>query len=449
MWLAGWLLFVPAVIARGADRPNIILIIADDQAAGMAGFEGHPHSQTSNLDRLAREGAWFSHCYTPTPQGAPSQAAIISGCYPHATGVTANGDTPKPTLDPFTARLQRAGYACGLVGKWSLPAARAKEPGYGLTDYVATSEETGPWTNRKVWVNGEEGTADGYLTDWEGDRAIEFVERFQDEPFFLWLSFRTPHEPFETPPGLDDLYDPKELALPPTLDIDHARGRPATLNGQPAVQQLRQHRNQLREHQARYLAMISRLDENVGRLLDRLDALGLADETIVVFTSENGWCMGDHGLYGKGPFFYDELIRVPLVIRVPEGVEPGSRIERVVSLVDLAPTILDLAGLATPVTMHGESLLELLVDALHADHRDERFLEYEKEANRPMIAHGVIGMGYKFVDYAQGQDLLYDLERDPHETWNVASERAYQGVLKVMQARVDAWRRTTGDPTMR
>ena len=163
----------------GADRPNILLILSDDQAPNLTGFEGHPLVQTPHLDQLAAESAWVTRCYVPTPQCAPSRACILTGQYPHTHGVTTNGSKAKPmTLSPhadtFTVRLKRAGYVCGIVGKWHLPYEASGAPGFGLVDYVATDDQKWSWNDCDVWVQGKKTQSDKFLTDWHGDRAIEF-----------------------------------------------------------------------------------------------------------------------------------------------------------------------------------------------------------------------------------------------------------------------------------
>ncbi len=436
-------------VARAADRPNIILIYTDDQAANMTGFEGHPIIKTPNLDRLAREGVHFTRCYVPTPQCAPSRACVLTGQYPHTNGVTTNGPVLPKDADTFTARLRNtAGYACGIVGKWHLSYDTSAEPGFGLVDYVATDGSPWKWENCKVWVQGKQKTADKFLTDWHGDRAVEFIEKFREKPFFLWLCFRAPHAPLVYPPGTERLYPPESIDLPKTMDIDQ-RDRPRSLAGSAPVTGFKgKNEDKIRKARSQYYAMITRIDENVGRLLDRLDALDLQDNTVVVFACDNGWCLGDHGLYAKGPFFYEELVRGPLLIRYPKLTRPGTRIDRVVSLVDLAPTFCELAGVTPPITMQGRSLLALIRDPKAPRHADECFLEYDEQKNRKFPARGIVTSQYKLIDYLQDTDVLYDLKRDPAEMDNKISDRDYAAVVKVLRSRLQLWREQTEDPQL-
>ena len=435
--------------ARAADRPNIILIYTDDQAANMTGFEGHPIVKTPNLDRLARESVFFTRCYVPTPQCAPSRACILTGQYPHTHGVTTNGPALPADADTFTARLKTAGYLCGIVGKWHLSYDTSKDPKFGLVDYVATNDRPWRWDNCNVWVQGKKTKADKFLTDWHGDRAIEFIEKFADrQPFFLWLCFRSPHAPLVYPPGTQRLYPPESVDLPKTMSID-VKGRPRTLAASPPVQGFKgKSEESIRQARSKYYAMITRIDENVGRLLARLGELKLRDNTVVVFASDNGWCLGDHGLYSKGPFFYEELIRGPLLVRYPKLARPGTKIDRVVSLVDLAPTFLELAGLTPPIAMHGKSLLPLIRDPYTARHADERFLEYDKQKGSEFPARGIVTRQYKFIDYLRDTDVLFDLKRDPGEMHNAINDAEYAAVVKVLRNRLERWRKTSKDPTL-
>jgi hypothetical protein len=205
---------------------------------------------------------------------------------------------------------------------------------------------------------------------------------------------------------------------------------------------------QLREARSKYYAMITRIDANVGRVLHHLDELDLHENTAVVFACDNGWALGDHGLYGKGPFFYEELIRGPLLIRYPKLSGAGTRIERVVSLVDLAPTLCELAGLTPPVTMHGRSLLNLIRYPESTRHADERFLEYDEQKGKPYPARGIVTKRYKFIDYLKDtHDVLYDLERDPDEMHNVVNDFHYDGLAEVLRNRIELWRSRTEDPS--
>jgi arylsulfatase len=428
--------------------PNIILIIVSDQHAGLTGFEGHRQVKTPNIDRLAADGLYFERCYTPTPLSGTSRACILTGKYPHAHGATAEKATLAPETDTFTALLKKAGYACGIVGKWDLPDTAARSPGFGLTDYVATEDQAWKYEQCPVWVQGEKKTADKFLTDWETNRAIEYVEKNKERPFFLWLAFRTNQDPLVYPPGSEKQYPPDTVNLPDPKNRERGE-MPRSLTGVKAVTDpAGMDDRKLREARSKCYAMISRLDENIGRLAARLNELKLSDKTVVILTSDGGFALGDHGLYGRGAFFYDAMIRCPLLIRYPAVARSGGRCPRVVSLVDLGPTICEMAGLPRNPLMQGYSLVPLLNNPNSRVLPDERFLEYDAQS----LVRGLVAPQYKFARYLRDSnfDVLYHLTRDPEELNNVGrpadSKNQYFGVIKVFANRVEQWRKNTRDP---
>ncbi|MGQ9650167.1 MAG: sulfatase family protein [Phycisphaerae bacterium] len=445
----------PAVKRPIASGPNVILITVSDQSAGMTGFEGHPQIRTPNLDRLAADGVHFQRCYTPTPMSVASRASILTGQYPHAHGVLTDKSALPSLSETFTARLAEAGYACGVVGKWDLPGTTAKAPGFGLSDYVATEDVDAEgrgwkWEQCPVWVQGEKRTAEKFLTDWEADRAIEFIDKHKDRSFFLWLSFRSNQEPLTRPPGTEKDYPPDAVTLPDPKTRTRS-DQPSSLQNVPATKPKSD--QELREAKSQYAAMVRRMDENIGRLAARLDELNLREKTMVIFTSDGGFALGEHGLYGRGPFIYDVMVRCPLVVRYPKLGRSGGRCARTVSLVDLAPTICELAGLPRSPMMQGHSLVALLRNPESNALPDERFLEYDaQESGRSILIRGLVTSQYKYARYLRqdnNYDVLYHLTYDAEEMNNVAkkpdSARHYAGVVKVLQSRVEHFRKVTGD----
>ena len=359
-----------------AERPNILLITTDGQSPGFTGFEGNGRMKTPHLDRLASTAAHFTRCYVPTPQSAPSRAGLLTGQYPHVHGVTTDGELLDERAEVLTERLRQAGYACGFIGHWGLTKGAA--PGFGIDAYVATNDlPAGDWLDTPVRVNGREAKAGKYLTDWQGDRAVEALGELRGGSFFLWVAFDAPREPFAYPPGLESLYPPREIEVKrPTPEQQKQMDWPSLLAESPAVKRSRDmNMDEIRAARSRYMAAITRVDENVGRILARLEELGLADRTVVVYTSLRGSALGEHNLFGDGPIFFEELIRVPLLIRIP-GQTDGSRVSRVVSNVDLAATFYQLAGLRKPFGLQSQSLLELLGPTRALRRGDEAFLEY-------------------------------------------------------------------------
>jgi len=415
----------------------------------MTGFGGNHIVKTPNLDRLAAESAEFTRFYTPTPQPGPSRASLLTGQYPHKNGVTSDGVSLPAQADTFTSRLAAAGYTCSLIGHWNLKGVADSQPAFGFSQYPAATSQPFSWQNCDVWVDGKPAKADKFLTDWLADRAIEFLSRPHVKPFFLWVSFPVPGEPTVYPPGTERLYPPADVDLPIAMR-DLQTDRPTMLNQAPAARSFQQIAEQtIREGRSKYYAMLSNLDANIGRLAQHLDAGGLGSSTVVVLTSEVGFACGDHRLVSVAPAFYDELIRCPLLIRRPGAGPAGVKIDRVVSLIDLAPTLLRLAGVDVPITIQGQSLLPLMADPETRRYADECFLEFDRQESWVCQVRGIIVRNYKFLDYASGTDGLYDLKHDPDEVHNVAMEPQYRVVLDVLKNRLQRWQQTTRDPLYR
>jgi arylsulfatase A-like enzyme len=555
------LLLIPAAFALGSEAttqpagPNIIVFYTSGQMSGLTGFEGGKVVKTPNLDRLAAEGVQFTRCYVSCPQPGPSRAGFLTGLYPHENGVTNSGDALPETADTFTARLKKAGYTCGIVGKWDLPAKSAAKPGFGLTDFVATNKAPGKseadhengspanggaarshaqdagrpagagmspmpvatspaqgprapglppsrrmgapfaaasqpatrpgfdrgrsatdrpvgsaplangkpesnadakdagksgWERPSVYLNGKKKRVDEYLTDWQANQACEFLKKSRKKPFFLWVCFDAPHPPFEYPPGDEKAYPLGSVDLPSALATPNMAQQLAMSSAAAMMRQ--KNPQELREERSKYYAMLSRVDENVGRVLARLAELKLADNTVVVFTSDSGWPIGDHALYGEAPAFYEETLRVPLVVRTPACSATGKRVSAVSSAIDLAPTFCELAGLKSPITMRGRSLVPMLQESARAEVVDERFFEFEQvtdpNTKKPYKApaRGIVTAQYKLIHYVNGADVLYDLKRDPQEATNVIGETRYAPVAKVLRERLTRWRKETRDP---
>jgi len=434
---------------QASDRLNIIVLMADDLIARMTGFAGHPFIKTPHLDQLAAEGIYFSRCYTPTPQCAPSRASFLTGQYPHTNSVMTAGEMIKPESETFSARLAANGYACAIVGKWDLPYHNAARPGYGFTDYTATCGEPWSWQDCDVWVQGQKSKADKFLTDWIADRAIEYLDRPHDRPFFLWVSFQAPHSLSGYPPGTEELYPPESVDLPRTMKMGKQLLPPQLRNSPTAKDFKKLNEQQLREARSKYDAMVTHLDANIGRILQRVHALKLRDNTLVIFASDNGLALGGHELYGEGPAFYEELIRSPLLIQYPKFAPlSGVKIDKVVSMIDLAPTILELAKVPIPMAMQGRSLLSLIRRPDTQRHTNERFLEYHALGDYKCDVRGIVTDKYKLIDYLGGTGQFYDLKRDPDEIRNAIKDAEYEVVVKVLRMRLDLWRKMTKDPLM-
>jgi arylsulfatase A-like enzyme len=431
--------------ARVPRLPNVVFIFADDQAPKTLGFEGNPHVRTPRLDRLAHEGAYFTRAYIPIPQCAPSRAAVLTGLYPHQNGVLTNkGARLKPDAVTFSELFKKKGYACGLVGKWHLGDER--QPQAGFEDMWAAFVMPGEYYDAELWIDGQKVRTDGYLTDVLTDYAIRFVEQNAEKPFLLWLVFKAPHGPPVGPPDKRFIYDPDAIPLPESMADD--------LSGKPAWQrESYMHEifglfteQQLRKRLAHYYGMISSVDHNVGRLVDKLTELKLGRDTLVIFMSDNGFLHGEHQMITKGPVLYEELVRSPLIMWWPGRIEPGTRIDSLVSSLDLFPTLCDPAGIPVPVGLPGKTLWPIISNPA-ASLRDALFFEYyTKEANDKTVPmRGLVTQRYKYVKYLQGGEELYDLQNDPHEMHNLIEDPAHSETAETLRKKLADWRSKSGD----
>ncbi len=442
------------------DRPNLLILHTDQQRWDALGAAGNPDIHTPNLDRLAAEGAIYLRHFVQSPVCMPSRESLLTGTYCSVLGCTENG-IPLPT-DALTLprMLKPYGYTSGLVGKLHfLPHAhrdhRYPHPDYGF-DHMELSDEPGcyedayrAWVRRKapgeldrisvglppateVW-HREMGVRDGIVhpdqrfpkrpipfaagadlthSAFVGEQTVAFLRAHRDRPFFCFSGFYAPHSPWVAPRAFIDLYDPATLALPEMPKEVLARRKEGRFTEE-----------ELRLARQGYYAMVSEVDHYVGRILDELDALGLADRTLVVFTSDHGEWLGEHLQYGKGYPGHDQVSRTPLIVRRPDAVGSGVTLERtIVEAVDLLPTLLEAAGVPVPPTCQGRPLPTLPDEA----GRDVALTEQTGYKS-------LRSSRYRYVLRTDGREALYDLETDPNGYRDVAGEPAAAEALSEMR----------------
>ena len=422
-----------------ARPPNVVFIIADDLKASVVGFEGDEVVRTPNLDRLAAAGTSFARAYVPLPQCGPSRAALLVGRYPHATGALTNPGTWDRAHPTIAEILGQRGYRTGLVGKWHLQ--EDEKPQAGFDDRWCTIDRRSKsYFDPVLWIDGERRRLEGFLPDVLTDQAIDFIgDGRGDAPFFLWLAYKTPHEPWTQPKGDEFVYKQRWMKLPPTIKDD--------LSDKPAAQRdglchrtfLGRSRVELKKALQVYYAMITALDANVGRLMEHLAKTGIEQETLVVFLSDNGYMTGDHQLFTKGPFLYEEIIRTPLVLSWPGHVPAGGRRHELVSTLDVLPTVVGLAGAEVPEGVDGLDLMPLLrgeVDRL----RDELFITYSRKLDEVVPILSVVTPDAKYVRYLETQEEeLYDFTTDPLEMRNLAASPEHADRLAHLRARMETF----------
>ena len=445
--------------AAGARRPNIIFVITDDQRWDSLGVTGHSFARTPNIDRLAREGALFTNFFATTPLCSPSRASFLTGQYAHAHKVTNNDrvglDVISHTLMTFPRRLREAGYETAFVGKWHMGLDDSRRPGF---DTWVSFKGQGIYLDPVVNVDGRGRQLDGHMTDWLNRWALEFVRRPHRKPFLLYLSHKALHTPYLPAKRHESLYAGARYVPPPSA-ADDLSGKPvlrravepvdwATAEGvAPEPPESRRGRGTDRDSVVRdQLRTLAAVDEGVGALVRALKRSGQLDNTVIVYTSDNGYLLGEHGQFDNKRFAYEESIRVPLVVRYPKAVAPGTRVEALALNVDVAPTLLELAGAEPLEKVHGRSLLPLL-GGRPAAWRESFLAEYflEKVAPRTPAWQAVRTARWKYIRYTEleGMDELYDLAADPHEMRNLIDDLAAQPALGEMKAELERLKQAT------
>jgi choline-sulfatase len=447
--------------------PNLLLLITDQQQASTVDPGGA--CQTPHLDRLAAGGTQFRRCYTVNPTCSPTRASLFTGLLPHSHGMVDCTHTVEPYRAelkdglPFWSRaLRAAGYRTAYYGKWHLERSERLER-FGFDEYEVArynqllglvEREAGTLAQRRVVrqegyrdfllsgvVDASPGSTPEHRIYSDG---IDFIQRAAsgDRPWALVLSTEAPHDPYVALRAYYQRYDPGLLPRPPSFDDDLA-GRPAIYRRIQAVWRDLDW-GDFAQATACYYANVSLVDDQVGRVLDALNALDQAENTLVVFTTDHGDYMGAHRLLLKGIAAFEEAYRVPLILRGP-GVPAGRRLPDVVSLLGLPPTLLSLtSGIEFPC--QAPSLLPLL-QPYPEDWWPEAYAEMQGQ--RFAYQQRVLWQGnHKYVFNTFDDDELYDLEADPHEMHNLASDPAHRALLEAMAARMWDIARDTGDANM-
>ena len=444
--------------------PNILLIQADQHRHDCLGVSGHPLLQTPHLDRLAAGGTRFTHAYTPIGVCIPARNSLIYGTWPHDHLSIANWGTeaPRPAregLIPYTRLLNEAGYSLAHVGKWQIhpqqgPLAYGYHERIADKDYASWREARGcPPPPKPGWLGGLD--ADAHPEDtrlaWGAAHVVAQLEQAAARgcPFYLEWDIHEPHLPCIPPEPYHSLYDPAEIPPWP--------GFADPLDGKPYAQAQQRRTWQVDGWNwedwapvvARYLGTVTLLDAQVGRVLEALERLGLAEDTMVVYTTDHGDMCGSHGMVDKHMVMYDDVIRVPLIVRWPAGeVTQGTTCEAFVShALDLAATFCEVAGISIPETFRGQSLLPLLAGDRSAA-REDIFAAYHGNQFGLYSQRMVRDARFKYVWNATAEDELYDLEDDPGELVNRATDAAYATVLSEKRARLVEWMEETEDPLL-
>lgn len=449
------------------DRPNILVVVVDDLAAGVVGPGSRfPFLETPHIDRLAQEGAAFAESFVPTSVCSPSRASLLTGTYAHVHGVRVNDVQDLEDAPPsFPALLKGAGYDTGFVGKWHMDNARSG-PRLGFDTWLSFAGQ-GAYEHPVLNENGREFRAGGYVTDLLSDYAAKWVQKPREQPFCLIVSHKAAHVPFAAAARHRFAFAGANLPEPENFG-DTLKGKPAwqrryklcglhpdafALCDDVDIPELfpPERWNPQNYELLTYLRTLLAVDEGVGLLLEALESTAQLENTLVVFTSDNGFLLGAHRLFDKRTM-HEESIRVPLVLRYPKRISAGARPSELVINLDLAPTILELAGVPVPGTVQGRSLWPLL-DAEPQPPvawREALLYEYFKEYGPgvPSIL-GVRTKRWKYVTYPELPDdigELYDLARDPLELDNLIGVPGYAEIVTEMQRALEQQLAETGYP---
>jgi arylsulfatase A-like enzyme len=461
------------------SRPNILFIMADDHAAHAMSCYGSRINQTPNLDRIANGGMRFTNCFCTNSICTPSRASILTGTYNHVNNVTTLTTPMDNRLQTFPKLLQEVGYQTAIFGKWHLGQGPDHCPS-GFDDWAVLPGQ-GLYHNPDFVFKGADGgtrrTVPGYVTDIITDLSLDWLQaRDPDRPFCLMYHHKAPHRAWEPDEKHAHLYLNEEIPEPETLYDDYS-GRAAAAAAQMRVgvhmnpldlKSTINHdlpENELRKWAYQryikdYLRVIASIDDNVGRVLDYLDAAGLTENTLVIYTSDQGFFLGDHGWYDKR-FMYEESLRMPFILRYPQAVAAGTVNDDMILNVDFAPLFLDLAGVPVPDDMQGQSFRSLLHGETPPDWRQAMYYRYwMHKADHNVYAHyGIRTMQHKLIYYyadALGQAgtidetytpewELFDLAADPYEMHNVVSDPAYAATVSELKAQLHTMQAALGD----
>jgi arylsulfatase A-like enzyme len=455
--VAGLLLFGSGLLVRAqpAPRYNLISIVTDDQAVWSVGAYGNRESRTPNQDRLAREGAKFLNAFVATPVCSPSRVAFLTGLYGTQVGITdwispaeaAAGMGLPPGTPTWPRVLQRHGYRTGLFGKWHLGARPQFHPAkHGFDEFMGAAEGSFAPMNPTLEVNGQPAKLQGAASDLVMEAALRFIETQRDQPFAALIHFREPHTPYGPMPDADTA---------PFKDLD------PTIPIAPGLDAKR-----IKQWHREYYAAVHAVDRNLGKLLARLEALQLADKTIILFTSDHGYNIGHHGVHSKGnaiwvagglngptrPNMWDTSLRIPLLIRWPGVVKPGTEIAEPVLNLDTFASVLGMLGLKLPagIKQAGQDFSPLLRGQTVA-WRDTIFGQYDLHHVGLAFMRMIRTPHWKLVRHyhADGLDELYDLQNDPGETRNLYGNDNQRAVREDLQRKLTAWQRRLNDPQLR
>ena len=443
--------------AQAAKRPNILFMMSDDHAAEGIGAYGSwlkDYVHTPAIDRLAAEGMRFTNVCCNNSICSPSRASIISGQYSHVTGALNLGCELKPNAPSYIRELTNSGYETCVVGKWHM-----KQFPRGTSDYAVTVGQGSYFNPTLHRPNGKREKYQGYYADRYTDWALKWLkQRDKTKPFYLSLHFKGPHEYFDYPERWAKLHEGVKIPEPPSLQEDITKTSPLLKGKHFSVMydeegpksfylvyedfigkqtdDPAERRSLAYQHLIhKYIRCVAAIDDNVKRVIDQLRAEGTLDNTLVIYTSDQGYWLGQHNMHDKR-LILEESLKMPLIVRYPKEIKAGSVNTRLGMNIDFGPTMLDYAGVAIPSVMQGVSLRPLLQGNTPADWRTSIFYAYY---NRSPKHWGIRTDRYKLIRFPDTEVVeFYDLQEDPQEMYNRGSEPGYRKQIANTQKQLNS-----------
>lgn len=451
-------------IALAAERPNILFIMSDDHANAAVSAYDDRLVQTPNIDRLATEGMIFERAFCTNSICGPARAVALTGKYSHINGLIVNESTRfDGDQQTYPKLLQKAGYETAVIGKWHLG---SNPTGF---DFWKILIGQGKYYDASFKTATGLVETEGYVTDVITDLAIDWLDQREDrKPFMLMYQHKAPHANFQPGPEYKDWREDESIPEPETLFDDYATRSPAAWDNEMRIDPTLEiqyngekdltvpHGLKGRERSKwlyqfyikNYLRCVKSVDDGVGRVLDKLEAMGELDNTVVIYTSDQGFFLGEHGYYDKR-FMYEESLQIPLLVRYPKLIKAGSVRSEMVSNLDFAETMLDLAGVAIPADMQGESFKPLLAGSQLVEWRDSVYYHYYEYPGYHYVKrhYGIRTDRYKLIRYYHDIEAweLYDLEVDPNELDNLYGRDGYEGLVVDLKAQLDVLQASYGD----